>query len=117
MNLRSSQHHARHATTHWVHCSTGSRFPPGRGRRGLQQPGAAQTVPALQPDLVFPWGIFDDFGIWTIPISVVIAYLVTAGEGIAAFVEEPFGVEEDHLDLDRICLAIDQSVSQVLVGP
>jgi len=64
--------------------------------------------------LVLPWGLVDDFGTWTIPLTVLTSYFVIAGEGIAHYVEEPFGEHEDHLDLDRICGAIKTSVSEVL---
>ena len=65
--------------------------------------------------LVMPWGLVDDFGVWTIPITVLAAYLVIAAELIAHYVEEPFGVHEDHLDLEKICQGIDSSVSAVLL--
>ena len=64
--------------------------------------------------LVLPWGLVGDFGAWTIPLCMVVAYFVIAGEGIARYVEEPFGVDEDHLDLEGICHNIDASVSEVL---
>ena len=66
--------------------------------------------------LVLPWGLYDDFGIWTIPITIIAAYIVSAGEIIAQYVEEPFGEHEDHLDLKRICQAIEVSVAKVLLG-
>ncbi len=65
--------------------------------------------------LVLPWGLFDDLGPWTIPVTVVIAYIVIAGEGIAENVGEPFGVHEDQLDLERITEDIDHSVSEILL--
>ena len=65
--------------------------------------------------LVLPWGLFDDFAAWTIPVTVVIAYIVIAGEGIAKKVEHPFGVHEDQLDLERITEEIDRSVSEILL--
>jgi putative membrane protein len=65
--------------------------------------------------LVLPWGLVDDFKGWTIPISVLAAYLVIAGEAVAHYVEEPFGVHEDHLDLRRICGVIDRSVTELLL--
>ena len=65
--------------------------------------------------LVLPWGLVDDFGVWTIPITIVVAYVVIAGEVVAQYVEEPFGVHEDHLDLERITQLIDRSVSEVLL--
>ncbi len=65
--------------------------------------------------LVLPWGLVDDFGAWTAPLTIVVAYFVIAGEGIARFVEEPFGLHEDHLDLESICYGIKRSVSEVLL--
>ena len=44
------------------------------------------------------------------------AYFVIAGEGIAHYVEEPFGEQEDHLRLETICETIDRSVSEVLLA-
>jgi putative membrane protein len=64
--------------------------------------------------LVVPWGLVNDFGYWTVPLSMLISYFVVGGEVIARFVEEPFGHHEDHLDLDAICTAIDKSVTQIL---
>lgn len=65
--------------------------------------------------VVLPWGLVDDFRGWTIPFTMIIAYFVIAGECIAQYVEEPFGVHEDHLDLKSICATIDRSVSEVLI--
>ena len=65
--------------------------------------------------LVLPWGLVDDCGAWTAPLTILVAYFVIAGEGIARFVEEPFGLHEDHLDLESICHGIDRSVSEVLL--
>ena len=66
--------------------------------------------------LVLPWGLVDDFGVWTIPLTVIVAYVVVAGEAIARYVEEPFGLHEDHVDLERITRGIDASVSEVLMS-
>ena len=66
--------------------------------------------------LILPWGIVADFGAWVIPSCVLTAYFVIAGEGVAHYIEEPFGHHEDHLDLDRITGAIDRSVTEVLEG-
>ena len=52
---------------------------------------------------------------WSVPLTTIAAYLVIAAEAIAHFVEEPFGVHEDHLDLERISHGIDTSVSEVLL--
>ena len=64
--------------------------------------------------LFLPWGLIDDFGVWTVPLTTLTAYFVMAGEGIAHYVEEPFGPHEDHLDLESMCQTIDRSVSEAL---
>lgn len=66
--------------------------------------------------VVLPWGLIDDFGVWTIPVTIVAAYVVIAGEGIAQYVERPFGKDEDHLDLDSIIATIDSSVTDILLS-
>ena len=66
--------------------------------------------------LTLPWGLVDDFGYWTVPISMVVAYVVIAAEVIARYVEQPFGLLEDHLDLESITAAIDRSVTSELLG-
>jgi putative membrane protein len=64
--------------------------------------------------LVLPWEMVDDFKYWTVPLTMTIAYFAFAGEGIARYVEEPFGLEEDHLDLEGMVAGIDESVSEIL---
>ena len=66
--------------------------------------------------LVLPWGLVDDFGVWTIPLTFVTAYFVIAGEGIAHHIEEPFGTDEDHLDLKNVTESIRRSVREVLTA-
>jgi putative membrane protein len=66
--------------------------------------------------ILLPWGLVESFGAWTIVLTILISYVVIAGEAIAGWVEEPFGRGEDHLDLEGICQAIDLSVSEVLTG-
>lgn len=63
--------------------------------------------------LVLPWGLFDDFGVWTIPLVMMIAYFVIGGECIASHVDEPFGYHEDHLDLDGMCDVIEATVTEI----
>jgi putative membrane protein len=65
--------------------------------------------------LALPWGLVDDFGVLTIPMTILYSYFVIAGEVIAQYVEAPFGKQEDHLDLEGICRGIDRSVSEVLL--
>ncbi len=65
--------------------------------------------------LLLPWGLVQTFGVWTIVLSILIAYALVAGEAIASYIEEPFGTGQDHLDLDGIARTIERSVSEVLM--
>jgi putative membrane protein len=64
--------------------------------------------------IVIPWGLYDEFGYWTIPLTVIISYFAIGGEGIAHYIEEPFGHHEDHLNLPEICAKIEMSVAEIL---
>jgi putative membrane protein len=60
-----------------------------------------------------PWGISNDFKWWTIPITIVIAYFMLGMEIVAEHVENPFGYDEDDLDLEGICDTIARSVNNI----
>jgi len=62
--------------------------------------------------LTLPWGLSTDFGWWTIPLTTILAYFMLGLEIVAEHVEEPFGDDEDDLDLDRLCEAVDVTVSE-----
>ena len=55
-----------------------------------------------------------DFEYVTIPLTILNAYFVIAAEGIAYYVERPFGHKDDHLDLNSICAGIDASMTEIL---
>lgn len=63
--------------------------------------------------ITFPWGIADDFHWWTVPLTVITAYFMLGLEIVAEHVEEPFGYDDDDLDLDGLCITIATSVNQV----
>ncbi len=63
--------------------------------------------------LTLPWGIISDFGWWTIPLSTITAYFMIGMEVVAEHVEEPFGMDEDDLDLEGMCQTIDHSVREI----
>jgi len=60
----------------------------------------------------FPWGIVNDFGWWTIPITAITAYFMLGLEVVAEHVEEPFGFDEDDLDLDGLCETISRTAGE-----
>ena len=63
--------------------------------------------------LVLPWGIIGQMDWWAVPATVVQAYLFIAVDEIARAIENPFGHDEDDLDLDEICRTIERSVSDL----
>ncbi len=63
--------------------------------------------------LTLPWGIISDFGWWTIPLTIITAYFMIGMEVVAEHVEEPFGNDEDDLDLEGICNTIEHSVKEI----
>jgi len=63
--------------------------------------------------LTLPWGISRDFGWWTPPLAAIVAYFMVGLEVVAEHVEEPFGNDEDDLNLDRLCVAIQSSVTSL----
>jgi ion channel-forming bestrophin family protein len=62
----------------------------------------------------FPWGVAQDFGWWTVPLTIIVAYFMIGMEIVAEHVEEPFGLDEDDLDLEGMCATIERSVSEVI---
>jgi ion channel-forming bestrophin family protein len=64
--------------------------------------------------ITFPWALVHDFGWWTIPVSMIAAYFMLGLEVVAEHIEEPFGYDEDDLDLDRICESIERSVKEII---
>lgn len=64
--------------------------------------------------ITFPWALVHDFGWWTIPVSIIAAYFMLGLEIVAEHIEEPFGFDEDDLDLERICEVIERSVKEII---
>lgn len=63
--------------------------------------------------LSLPWGIVHDFHWWTVPLSAMISYFMLGMEIAAEHTEEPFGEDEDDLDLEGLCRVIESSVDEV----
>lgn len=63
--------------------------------------------------VTFPWGIVNTFHWWTVPITGIVTYFMLGLELVAEDVEEPFGVGDDDLDLDGLCMTIERSVREI----
>ncbi len=64
--------------------------------------------------LALPWGLAHDLGFVTVPICMIIAYVMVGLEAIADHVEQPFGYDLDDLDLERLCKVIDTTTAELL---
>ncbi|MFT5971252.1 MAG: putative membrane protein [Flavobacteriales bacterium] len=62
-----------------------------------------------------PLGIVYSFNYWTIPISVLILYVLGSLELIAEEIEDPFGVDANDLPTDALAETIQQNVTEILV--
>jgi len=60
-----------------------------------------------------PWGLVQDFMWWTLPLTIVISYFMVGMEIVAEHVEEPFGFDEDDLDLEGMSKTIANSVEEI----
>jgi len=65
--------------------------------------------------LILPWSLIQLLGIWSIPATIIISYLIIAIEGIARNLEEPFGLTEDHINLSALTKNIKASVDEILL--
>ena len=61
-----------------------------------------------------PWGLASDFRWWTIPLTAALSYFMLGLETVAEHIEQPFGTDDDDLDLDGMCRNIRASVESVL---
>jgi putative membrane protein len=64
--------------------------------------------------LALPWGLVEDLNWLTVPIVMIVAYMMLGLEAIAEDVEEPFGYDLDDLDLDALCRTIDVTTAELL---
>ena len=60
-----------------------------------------------------PWGLVQDFKWWTLPLTIVISYFMVGMEVVAEHVDEPFGFDEDDLDLEGMSATIANSVEEI----
>jgi putative membrane protein len=61
-----------------------------------------------------PWGVVDLLGWWTVGVAALVGYFMIGVEVLAEDVEEPFGTDDDDLDLDGICATIERSIREIV---
>jgi putative membrane protein len=57
-----------------------------------------------------PLALVSDFGWWTIPCTLLVAYVLFGIEEIGVEIEDPFGQDENDLPLDQFCEMIRRNV-------
>jgi putative membrane protein len=67
--------------------------------------------------LTLPWGLMQSFGWWVVPTVAMLGYFMIGVEMIAEAIEDPFGFDEDDIDLDELCRGIEQSVNGIIDTP
>jgi putative membrane protein len=50
---------------------------------------------------------------WTLPLTIVVSYFMVGMEVVAEHVEQPFGFDEDDLDLEGMSQTIANSVEEI----
>ena len=51
---------------------------------------------------------------WSVPVVMLVFYILVSVELIAEEIEDPFGVDENDLPLDGLCATIEANVQEVL---
>jgi putative membrane protein len=64
--------------------------------------------------LILPIAMAQDQGWATVPAVMFVGYFMIGLETMAEVIEQPFGFDEDDLDLDCICETIRRSAEQIL---
>ncbi|MBD3674954.1 MAG: bestrophin [Planctomycetaceae bacterium] len=67
--------------------------------------------------LTLPWGLVQDLQWLTVPVTMILTYIMFGLESIADAVEEPFGDDLDDLNLEELCRTIDRTTAEVLSVP
>jgi putative membrane protein len=76
--------------------------------RALVRTGLALKV------LAEPWLTMADYGLWMLPLFLLVCFFLFGLEVIITVVEEPFASNRDALDLDGYCKTIRESVYAVM---
>lgn len=63
-----------------------------------------------------PFALVEKFGLVTIPVTLVVAYILFGIEEIGVEIEDPFGDDVNDLPLEKICQGIEQNLRELEVG-
>jgi ion channel-forming bestrophin family protein len=63
-----------------------------------------------------PFALVDAYGWWTIPATLLVAYLFFGIEEIGVEIENPFGHDDNDLPLETFCETIERNLREILDG-
>jgi len=64
--------------------------------------------------VTLPIGFVATFAWWSVPVVMLVFYILVSVELIAEEIEDPFGVDENDLPLDGLCETIEGNVKEIL---
>lgn len=64
--------------------------------------------------ITLPFGFVDTFHYWTIPVVMLVCYILISVELIAEEIEDPFGTDENDLPTDDLAVKIRSNVGEIL---
>ena len=64
--------------------------------------------------VTLPLGFVATFGWWSVPVVMLVFYILVSVELIAEEIEDPFGVDENDLPLDGLCQTIRTNIEEIL---
>ena len=64
--------------------------------------------------ITLPFGFINQFHYWTIPVVILLFYILVSTELIAEEIEDPFGTDDNDLDTDGLSVKIRANVKEIL---
>ncbi|HEX8548482.1 MAG TPA: bestrophin family protein [Cytophagaceae bacterium] len=64
--------------------------------------------------LILPFGLFNDIGWWTIPLVMMLYYILMSIVLTAEEIEEPFGNDLNDLPLNKISINIENNIEEIV---
>ena len=64
--------------------------------------------------VTLPIGFVATFAWWSVPVVMLVFYILVSVELLAEEIEDPFGLDENDLPLDLLCETIETNVTEIL---
>jgi len=64
--------------------------------------------------MILPFGLLDDLNWWSVPLSLILYYIMMSIVMTAEEIEDPFGKDLNDLPMDEIALNIQKNISEII---